>query len=99
MVCLSEPRVSLSFAAVHSLDLARFAPGTVREWLLRLERGARCVSSARRDLAGGRGASLVPTGTTLDSDEEGKIPLLGKEALRMYPTYNNPFLGKSHALN
>src|SRR5215813_7748659 len=27
------------------------------------EGGARCVSSARRDLAGGRGASLVPTGT------------------------------------
>src|SRR6185295_19004005 len=30
------------------------------------EGGARCVSSARRDLAGGRGAILVPTGTRPD---------------------------------
>jgi hypothetical protein len=35
----------------------------------------------------------------LDGHEEGKIPLLGEEALRMYPTCNNPFLGKRHALN
>jgi hypothetical protein len=40
-----------------------------------------------------------PDVDTLDSHEDGKIPLLGEEGLRMYPTYNNPFLGKSHALN
>ena len=38
-----------------------------------------------------------PEQTRLDSHEEGN--LLGEMALRMYPTCNNPFLGKRHALN
>jgi hypothetical protein len=43
--------------------------------------------------------ALDPEQTRLDGHEEGKIPLLGEETLRMYPTCKNPFLGKRHALN
>ena len=42
---------------------AAWVPHTPKADHVRPETGARCVSSARRDLRGGRGAILVPTAT------------------------------------
>ena len=42
---------------------AAWVPNTPKADHVRPETGARCVSSARRDLCGGRGAILVPTAT------------------------------------
>ena len=42
---------------------AAWVPHTPKANHVRPETGARCVSSARRDLRGGRGAILVPTAT------------------------------------
>jgi hypothetical protein len=46
----------------HAANLV-FASTSARAADVRPEGGARCVSSARRDLCGGRGAILVPTAT------------------------------------
>ena len=43
---------------------AAWVPNTPKADHVRPETGARCVSSARRDLRGGRGAILVPTATS-----------------------------------
>ena len=60
---LSRAATSTRLAAVR-----RSACGfkAVRAADVRPEGGARCVSSARRDLCGGRGAILVPTATLSD---------------------------------
>ena len=46
---------------------AAWVPHTPKADHVRPETGARCVSSARRDLRGGRGAILVPTATLFAS--------------------------------
>ena len=56
---LSRVTTSIRLAAVRRI--ARSLTPRVAD--VRPEGGARCVSSARRDLCGGRGAILVPTAT------------------------------------
>ena len=56
---LSRATTSIRLAAVRR-TAGGFKP---RATDVRPEGGARCVSSARRDLCGGRGAILVPTAT------------------------------------
>src|SRR5712664_4232909 len=57
---LSRAATSIRLAAVRRSALWFHA---VRATDVRPEGGARCVSSARRDLCGGRGEILVPTAT------------------------------------
>src|SRR6516164_1173623 len=66
---LSRAATSIRLTAVRRRACGR----KPRVTAVRPKGGARCVSSARRDLCGGRGAILVPTATIAPAHREGSI--------------------------
>jgi hypothetical protein len=90
---LSRNTTSIRVAAVRR-SVGGFKPSAAD---VRPEGGARCVSSARRDLCGGRGAILVPTATILGQSSHLRQAIFerrrGPRRTRLFPARRLPHAG------